>query len=120
MQYTALAPGPPSGVLLNSTGETSLALTWAPPTTGGSPVNYTLTINDSSSGHVVIPDNGSPVYNYAFTGLTSNTPYSVSVMASNDGGNGNKTVVNNCTCKYIAGAVCSIACYGGLKDDMAR
>ena len=56
-------------------------------------VRVLTAINDSSS-HVVIPDNGSPVYNYAFTGLTSNTPYSVSVMASNDGGNGNQTVVH--------------------------
>ena len=50
---------------------------------------------------MVIPDNGSPVYNYTFTGLTSNTMYSVSVMASNDGGNGNRTVVNSCTCKLL-------------------
>ena len=67
---------------------------------GGAPVNYTLTINDSRSP-VVILDNGSPVYNYTFTGLTSNTMYSVSAMASNDGGNGNQTVVNNCTCKSL-------------------
>eukprot|EP00731_Ephydatia_muelleri_P006150 Em0003g398a len=93
----SLTPGTLSGVLLNTTGESSLVLTWAPPTTGGAPVNFILTINDSRSP-VVIPDNGSPVYNYTFTGLTSNTMYSVSVMASNDGGNGNQTVVNNCTC----------------------
>ena len=67
---------------------------------GGAPVNYILTINDSRSP-VVIPDNGSPVYSYTFTGLTSNTMYSVSAMASNDGGNGNQTVVNNCTCKSL-------------------
>ena len=97
---TALTPGTLSRVLLNTTGESSLVLTWAPPTMGGAPVNYTLTINDSRSP-VVIPDNGSPVYNYTFTGLTSNTMYSVSVMASNDGGNGNQTVVNSCTCKSL-------------------
>ena len=95
---TALTPGTLSYMLLNTTGESSLVLTWAPPTMGGAPVNYTLTINDSRSP-VVIPDNGSPVYNYTFTGLTSNTMYSVSAMASNDGGNGNQTVVNSCTRK---------------------
>ena len=95
---TALTPGTLSDVLLNTTGESSLVLTWAPPTMGGGPVNYTLTINDSRSP-LVIPDNGSPVYNYTFTGLTSNTMYFVSAMASNDGGNGNQTVVNSCTRK---------------------
>ena len=95
---TALTPGTLSYVLLTTTGESSLVLTWATSTMGGAPVNYTLTINDSRSP-VVIPDNGSPMFNYTFTGLTSNTMYSVSVMASNDGGNGNQTVVNNCTRK---------------------
>eukprot|EP00731_Ephydatia_muelleri_P006148 Em0003g396a len=93
---SALTPGTLSRVLLSTTGESSLVLTWAPPTMGGAPVNYTLTINDSRSP-VVVPDNGSPVYNYTFTGLTSNTMYSVAAMASNDGGNGNQTVVNSST-----------------------
>ena len=52
-------------------------MTWTPPTTGGVPTSYNVTINDSSSP-VVIADNGSPVYTHTFTGLVSDTLYTVS------------------------------------------
>ena len=61
-----------------------LTVTWTPPTTGGVPTSYNVTINDSSSP-VVIADNGSSVYTHTFTGLVSDTLYTVSVVAINCG-----------------------------------
>ena len=65
-------------------------MTWTAPTTGGVPTSYSVTINDSSSP-VVIADNGSPVYTHTFTGLVSDTLYTVSVVAINCAGSSNRT-----------------------------
>eukprot|EP00731_Ephydatia_muelleri_P011280 Em0006g174a len=67
-----------------------LTVTWTPPTTGGVPTSYNVTINDNSSP-VVIADNGSPVYTHTFTGLVSDTLYTVSVVAINCAGSSNGT-----------------------------
>ena len=89
-------PGSPVGVTFSSVNVTYLVVIWAPPTTGGVPIHYNVSINDSS-GPVVIPDNGSSLYTHNFTTLTSNTPYSISVAASNCAGT-NTTTVKNATC----------------------
>ncbi|KAL5500726.1 hypothetical protein EMCRGX_G012322 [Ephydatia muelleri] len=83
--FTVLdVPGPP--VISVSIGShLELTVTWTPPTTGGVPTSYNVTINDSSSP-VVIADNGSPVYTHTFTGLVSDTLYTVSVVAINCAG----------------------------------
>ncbi|KAL5500515.1 hypothetical protein EMCRGX_G012093 [Ephydatia muelleri] len=75
-----------------------LTVTWTPPTTGGVPTSYNVTINDSSSP-VVIADNGSPVYTHTFTGLVSDTLYTVSVVATNCAGASNGTSETSWTCK---------------------
>ncbi|KAL5500563.1 hypothetical protein EMCRGX_G012148 [Ephydatia muelleri] len=67
-----------------------LTVTWTPPTTGGAPTSYNVTINDSSSP-VVIADNGSSVYTHTFPGLVSDTLYTVSVVAINCAGASNGT-----------------------------
>ena len=67
-----------------------MTVTWTPPTTGGVPTSYNVTINDSSSP-VVIADNGSPVYTHTFTGLVSDTLYTVSVVAINCAGSSRVT-----------------------------
>ena len=68
-----------------------LTVTWTPPTTGGVPTSYNVTINDSSSPVVVIADNRPPVYTHVFTGLISDTLYAVSVVAINCAGTSNVT-----------------------------
>eukprot|EP00731_Ephydatia_muelleri_P011169 Em0006g63a len=73
-----------------------LTVTWTPPTTGGVPTSYNVTINDSSSP-VVIGDNGSPVYTHTFTGLVSDTLYTVSVVAINCAGSSNGTSLTKWT-----------------------
>ncbi|KAL5500424.1 hypothetical protein EMCRGX_G011983 [Ephydatia muelleri] len=62
------SPGPVGNIAVTSTAVDQLTVTWTPPTTGGVPTSYNVTINDSSSP-VVIADNGSPVYTHTFTGL---------------------------------------------------
>eukprot|EP00731_Ephydatia_muelleri_P011622 Em0006g516a len=79
------SPGPVGNTTVKSTSVDQLTVTWTPPTTGGVPTSYNVTINDSSSP-VVIADNGSPVYTHTFTGLVSDTLYTVSVVAINCAG----------------------------------
>ncbi|KAL5500735.1 hypothetical protein EMCRGX_G012333 [Ephydatia muelleri] len=79
------SPGPVGNMTVTSTSVDQLTVTWTPPTTGGVPTSYSVTINDSSSP-VVIADNGSPVYTHTFTGLVSDTLYTVSVVAINCAG----------------------------------
>ena len=74
-----------------------LTVTWTPPTTGGVPTSYNVSINDSSS-HMVIPDNGSSLDIHTFTGLISDTLYTVSVVAINCAGTSNATSETEGTC----------------------
>ena len=95
-------PGPLTVPNFSTLNETCLTVSWAPPTTGGVPTSYNVNINDSNSP-VVIPDNGSSLYTHTFTGLTSNTPYSISVVAINCAGTSNTATVTNYTCKLVKG-----------------
>eukprot|EP00731_Ephydatia_muelleri_P011196 Em0006g90a len=61
-----------------------LTVTWTPPTTGGVPTSYSVTINDSSNTLVPIPTSG-PLQ-HTFTNLTKDTLYTVSVVAINCAG----------------------------------
>ena len=79
------SPGAVENIAITSTSVDQQTVTWTPPTTGGVPASYSVTINDSSSP-VVIADNGSPVYTHTFTGLVSDTLYTVSVVAINCAG----------------------------------
>ena len=101
-QSTPLAPpflssassGPVGNMAVTSTSVDQLTVTWTPPTTGGVPTSYNVTINQSSRS-VVIADNGSPVYTHTFT------LYTVSVVAINCAGSSNLTSLTKWTCKFI-------------------
>eukprot|EP00731_Ephydatia_muelleri_P011678 Em0006g572a len=84
----AASPGTVRDMTVTSTAVDQLTVTWTPLTTGGVPTSYNVTINDSSSP-VVIADNGSSVYTHTFTGMVSDTPYTVSVVAINCAGASN-------------------------------
>ena len=84
------APDPVGNMAVASTSVDQLTVTWTPPTTGGILTGYNVTINDSSSP-VVMADNGSSVYTHTFTGLVSDTLYTVSVVALNCAGASNGT-----------------------------
>eukprot|EP00731_Ephydatia_muelleri_P011186 Em0006g80a len=88
------SPGPVGNMAVTSPSVDQLTVTWTPPTPDGVPTSYNVTINDSSSP-VVIADNGSPVYNHTFTGLVSDTLYTVSVVAINCAGSSNGTSTCN-------------------------
>eukprot|EP00731_Ephydatia_muelleri_P036229 Em0219g4a len=96
------SPDPVGTLTLNSPSVDQLTVAWAPPTTGGVPTSYNVSINDSSSP-VVIPDNGSSLYTHTFTGLTSDTLYTVSVVAINCAGTSNVTSVYKRTFKWQGG-----------------
>ena len=95
------SPGAVGNITLNSPSVDQLTVAWAPPTTGGVPTSYNVSINDSSSPEV-IPDNGSSLYTHTFTGLTSDTLYTVSVVAINCAGTSNVTSLSKLTCKGTA------------------
>ena len=90
------SPGPIGNTTIKSTSVDQLTVTWTPPTTGGVPTSYNVTINDSSSP-VVIADNGSPVYTHTFTGLVSDTLYTISVVAINCAGASSTVAVSGRT-----------------------
>ena len=83
------SPGPPVGLTVSSTSVDQLTVTWTPPTTGGVPTSYNVSINDSSKTLVPIPANGA--LQNTFTGLISNTLYTVSVVAINCAGTSSVT-----------------------------
>ena len=85
-----VSPGPVGNMRVSSTSVNQLTVTWTPPTTGGVPTSYNVSINDSSSP-VVISDNGSSLYTHTFTGLISDTLYTVSVVTMNCAGTSNVT-----------------------------
>eukprot|EP00731_Ephydatia_muelleri_P011307 Em0006g201a len=89
----ATSPGPVGNMTVTSPSVDQLTVTWTPPTTGGVPTNYSVTI----SSPVVIADNGSPVYSHTFTGLVSDTLYTVSVLAINCAGSSNGTSLTKWT-----------------------
>ena len=95
---TSVAPG--SSNVITVVHDTSLTVTWAPPTSGGSPTSYNVSINDSIGTPWIIPDDGSPSYTLMFPGLTSNTLYSVTLVAINCAGSTGITV-NNYTRKKL-------------------
>ncbi|KAL5500723.1 hypothetical protein EMCRGX_G012319 [Ephydatia muelleri] len=95
------APDQPM-IVNSSVGTHQLTVTWTPPTAGGVPTSYNVTINDSSSP-VVIADNGSPVYTHTFTGLVSDTLYTVSVVAINCAGH-NKTLLGSSESSHLVTA----------------
>ena len=92
-----VSPGPVGNMRVSSTSVNQLTVTWTPPTTGGVPTSYNVSINDSSSP-VVIPDNGSSLYTHTFPGLISATLYTVSVVAINCAGTSSVTSETEVTC----------------------
>ena len=80
-----------------------LTVTWTPPTTGGVPTSYNVTINDSSNTQASIPANG-PLQ-YTFIGLTNNTLYTVSVVAINCAGSSNVISKTLLTGEYVTKAL---------------
>ena len=81
----AETPGSPT-VTIESGDANGLAVIWSPPTTGGVPTIYKITINDSNSSSLTVPENGSPRYTQTFANLTRNELYAVSVAAINCAG----------------------------------
>ena len=73
-------------VIVESGDTNQLTVIWSPPTMGGVPTSYKITINDSSNSVSTVPDTRSPRYNHTFASLVSNTPYKVSVTAINCAG----------------------------------
>ncbi|KAL5500689.1 hypothetical protein EMCRGX_G012284 [Ephydatia muelleri] len=83
------SPGPVGNMAVTSTSVDQLTVTWTPPTTGGVPTSYSVTINDSSNTLVPIPTSG-PLQ-HTFTNLTKDTLYTVSVLVINCAGSSNGT-----------------------------
>ncbi|KAL5475661.1 hypothetical protein EMCRGX_G025504 [Ephydatia muelleri] len=95
----AAAPGPLEKIN-GSVGADWIMVSWTPPTIV--PLqNYTYNVSYSNGSHtsspVVIADNGSSVYHHNFTGLISDTLYTVSVVAVNCAGSSNVETLSNRT-----------------------
>eukprot|EP00731_Ephydatia_muelleri_P033155 Em0025g111a len=73
-------------ITVSDVSSKKLTVTWTSVSTATS---YNVTINDSVNTLVAIPSTGAPQYKWNFTGLTSNTVYTVSVVAINCVGSNN-------------------------------
>ena len=80
VMFLSILTAPPSAPTITSliSNSDQLTVTWTSVPTATS---YNVSINDSVNTLVPIPSTGAP--QYTFTGLTSNTVYTVSVVAIN-------------------------------------
>ena len=74
----AVAPGIPSFVFCTGTTTTTLELTWAAPTSGGTPTSYEVRLDFGTPTTATSP--------HTFTGLTPGTSYTLEVRAVNAAG----------------------------------
>ena len=93
------SPAPPSTpniTSLISTYSDQLTVTWTSVPTATS---YNVNINDSVNTLVPIPSTGAP--QYTFNGLTSNTVYTVSVVAINCAGSSSPATISGRTISHM-------------------
>ena len=90
--FLLAAPSAPTIISLISTYSDQLTVTWTSVPTATS---YNVSINDSVNTLVPIPSTGAP--QYTFTGLTSNTVYTVSVVAINCAGSSSPATITGRT-----------------------
>eukprot|EP00731_Ephydatia_muelleri_P006149 Em0003g397a len=102
---------PGNTTMTTTVSDTTVSMIWTPPTMGGVPTSYYISIN--SSYPIVIPANGSDgSLMYTYTGLESDTLYEVSLVIINCVGTSNattamiRTYVSNIT--YVMANVASI------------
>ncbi|KAL5494338.1 hypothetical protein EMCRGX_G015651 [Ephydatia muelleri] len=95
-----------------SNSSNRLTVTWTSVPTATS---YNTSINDSVNTLVPIPSTGAPLYMYTFTGLTSNTVYTVSVVAINCAGSSNPAVQTAKQCPCTAAGDSSIGTAAGVS-----
>eukprot|EP00731_Ephydatia_muelleri_P011154 Em0006g48a len=103
------SPSPVGNMTVTSSSVDQLTVTWTP---GGVPTSYSVTINGSSSP-VVIADNGSPVYTHTFTGLVSDTLYTVSVVAINCAGSSTNYIKENWVITGVEYNTCRVTTHAG-------
>jgi len=86
---TPTEPGPVRG-LAATPGNTTLAVAWQAPTSGGDPTAYRIQWGTGTAGSNRLGNQSlaSTARSYEITGLTNSTPYWVRVRASNNAGNG--------------------------------
>eukprot|EP00731_Ephydatia_muelleri_P006112 Em0003g360a len=102
---------PGNATMTTTVNDTTVSTIWTPPTMGGVPTSYNISINGRNP--IVIPANGSNgSLMYTYTGLESDTLYEVSLVIINCVGTSNattamiRTYVSNIT--YFMASVASI------------
>lgn len=93
---TIAAPGVPTALSAGTMTQTTAALSWAPPSTGGAVASYTLQyrVTGSASWTQITGINGS---SSTISGLTAATQYDFQVAAVNAGGTSAFTATTNAT-----------------------
>ena len=82
-----LSPGasPPSGVIAEQTGPTSIRVTWTSPTTPDGITGYIISYtSDSDSGSVTVSDGSTDME--TLNGLRNGDTYTISIVATSDTG----------------------------------
>lgn len=83
---TVEAPGAPGTVTVSDINANNAKVTWTAPDSGGDVENYVVVVGDDTVGTF-----GSTILTASLTGLTPDKDYTVTVKATNDGGEATKS-----------------------------
>ena len=87
------APGQVTGLSAGAITATSIAASWAVPTTGGAPANFIVQYRISGTTAWVTAINNPTSTSIVLTGLTASTTYNIQVAAINSAGSGTNSSV---------------------------
>lgn len=101
-------PGQVSNVASSTTTSNSVALTWSPPSTGGTPSGYIVQFRVTGSTSWLTAAAMNTTTSLTITGLASSTEYDVIVTAANSAGSGTPSAAFTIATSAPAGAVTAI------------
>jgi hypothetical protein len=103
-----VAPGQVIGLTASNPTTSSLALSWAPPSSGGTISSYTVQYRITGTSTWSTFSSGLPTTNASVTGLAAGTAYDFQVFALNGGGAGLPSSMAHASTTPIAGTVISV------------
>ena len=90
---TLTVPGQVTGLVANATTSSSITISWAAPTSGGSPTAYTVQYKAGTATAWTTASNTITGTSLVLTGLAASTAYNIQILATNSAGTGANSLV---------------------------